>query len=54
MNIEEKVDKIYEQVTQLRIDVAKLKIKAGIWGALSGAIPVLLGLSIWIIKTLPF
>lgn len=28
-----------EKVTLLRIDVAQLKIKAGIWGAVAGMIP---------------
>jgi hypothetical protein len=29
------------------IDIAGLKVKAGIWGALAGLVPVVLGLSMW-------
>lgn len=30
-----------EKVTLLRIDVAQLKIKAGMWGAIAGMVPAL-------------
>ena len=35
---------------QIGIDVAMLKVKAGAWGALGGAIPVAIGLGIWFIR----
>ena len=31
-----------EKVTLLRIDVAQLKIKAGVWGATAGMVPALI------------
>jgi hypothetical protein len=31
---------IRDQVTLMRIDLAMLKVRAGAWGALAGAIPV--------------
>lgn len=33
------VQAIDEKVTLLRIDVAQLKVKAGVWGAVAGLIP---------------
>lgn len=32
---------IDEKVTLLRIDVAQLKVKAGMWGAVAGMVPAL-------------
>ncbi len=31
-----------ELVTQVRIDIAMLKVRAGLWGAAAGAVPVFL------------
>lgn len=31
-----------EKVTLLRIDIAQLKVKAGVWGAAAGMIPALI------------
>lgn len=31
-----------EKVTLLRIDVAQLKVKAGMWGAVAGMVPALI------------
>lgn len=39
--------KIQEQLTLIRIDVAKLKIKSGIWGLMGGLIPVLISIIIY-------
>lgn len=36
--------------TQLRIDVAVLKVKAGVWGFLAGLLPSLTFLIYWYIK----
>ena len=38
------------KMDQVRLEVAGLKVKAGIWGLVGAAIPVLLGLSIVLIK----
>jgi hypothetical protein len=40
-------------VTDLRIDVAQLKVKAGIWGLIGGIIPVAIGLGVWLLKGKP-
>ncbi len=37
-------------VTQVRIDVAALKIKAGIWGLLGGMVPVAVIIILWLFK----
>lgn len=34
--------KLHEVEQALRIEIATLKVKAGVWGALSGMIPVIL------------
>lgn len=39
--LDERVDSVDEKVVLLRIDVAQLKVKAGIWGAAAGMIPAL-------------
>ena len=45
-NNEAAMQRIEEQLTQLRIDVAKLKLRAGIWGLAAGAIPIAVTLGI--------
>lgn len=40
----ERFAKISEDIAALRIDVAGLKVQAGIWGLLGGAIPVVIAL----------
>lgn len=32
-------DELYAEITDVRIEVAGLKVKAGIWGALAGVLP---------------
>ena len=39
--LEERVDGLDEKLTLIRIDVAQLKVKAGIWGAAAGMIPAI-------------
>ncbi len=39
--LEDRIDAVDEKVVLLRIDVAQLKVKAGIWGAAAGMIPAL-------------
>lgn len=40
--LEEELHGLDEKVTLLRIDVAQLKIKAGVWGAVAGMVPALI------------
>ena len=39
-----------EKVTLCRVDIAGLKVKSGIWGAVAGMIPVAIGLGMWIMS----
>lgn len=43
-SLDRKIDKLIE-------DVAGLKVKAGVWGMLGGAIPIIIGLGIWILRS---
>jgi len=38
------------KMDKVRVEVAELKIKAGIWGLVGAAIPVLIGLGIMLVK----
>ena len=37
-------------LTKIREDIAGLKVKSTIWGALGGSVPFLLGIITWLIK----
>ena len=43
------ISALHEQVTLMRIDLAMLKVRAGMWGALAGAIPA--GLAVLTVLT---
>jgi len=36
----------------IKEDIAKLKVKSGVWGLIGGMIPVGIALLIWILKTI--
>jgi hypothetical protein len=38
-----------KQINLCRVDIASLKVKSGLWGAAAGAIPVILGLVVWLV-----
>jgi hypothetical protein len=40
--------KISDQITVVRIEIAKLKVKSGMWGLLGGLIPVVIALSFYL------
>ena len=39
--------KLQEQLTQVRIEIAKLKVKSGIWGVIGGSVPVVILIAIY-------
>ena len=39
-----------ELLVSIRTEIATLKVKSGVWGLLGGAIPVAIGLAIWLFK----
>lgn len=41
-----------KNVTDVKVEIARLKVKSGVWGAIGGVIPVAIGLGIWAIKSL--
>ena len=47
--LSESYEKVSEIVTNLREDIATLKVKSGIWGAIGGIIPILVIVGIWLI-----
>jgi len=46
----EDVKVIRQDVSKLFTEIAMLKVKAGIWGAMGGAIPVVVLLLVWMVK----
>ena len=48
-DLETRVEVLDEKLTLVRIDVAQLKVKAGIWGAAAGMVPAMVtGLAVLI------
>ena len=39
-----KFSNIENKLTPLQVDIATLKVKAGVWGGIAGLVPVVLGL----------
>lgn len=50
--IEDNQNRLLKCVASLSVDVAQLKIKAGIWGLIGGSIPICTALLIWLLRTL--
>lgn len=46
----EKIDKILDAVNKTNIEIAGLKVKSGIWGAIGGTIPIVIIVLFMIIK----
>ncbi len=44
------VKDIKKDLQKLNVSVGGLKVKSGLWGLLGGAIPVIIGLGIYILK----
>jgi hypothetical protein len=47
--INTKFKELSELVTKNRIDIAVLKVKAGVWGVIGGAIPILITIAMYFI-----
>ena len=37
------------KLTQIQVDIATLKVKAGVWGGVAGLVPVVLGLVLFFV-----
>jgi hypothetical protein len=47
--IEQHFDTLRREVVKIQIDIATLKAKAGIWGLIGGAIPVVITIAIYLV-----
>jgi len=41
--------KLNDRITELRVDIAGLKVKSSVWGLLGGSIPVALTIGIYLL-----
>ena len=41
---------VEEKLTQIQVDIATLKVKAGVWGGIAGLVPVVLGMVLFFIS----
>ena len=48
-NYHKEKDHIIDLITDLRLDIGQLKVKAGIWGAVGASIPVVIGMIVGLI-----
>ena len=51
---ENTLSEIKRDLTEIKSDVSTLKVKAGMWGLIGSAIPVCIGLAVFLIKALLF
>jgi hypothetical protein len=43
-------ENLQEEISLVKIEIAMLKVKAGVWGLVAGAIPVAIGIVLQILK----
>ena len=48
-SLHEGMEDIKKELARINIDLATLKVKSGVWGALGALIPITIGLVIWLI-----
>ena len=46
---DEKFTNIESKLTQIQVDIATLKVKAGVWGGIAGLVPVVLGIVLFFV-----
>ena len=51
--IQSQFDKVNERLTEVRIEIAKLKVKSGVWGLIGGLIPTAVIGLYFILRTTP-
>ena len=47
---DDKFSNIDNKLTQIQVDIATLKVKAGVWGGIAGLVPVVLGLVLFYVS----
>ena len=45
----ENFGEVFKRLGNIEVAIAALKVKAGVWGALAGAIPVAITIIVWLI-----
>lgn len=50
---EVRFSKINETLASIRADIASLKVRSGVWGAVAGAIPAIVVLVWWLLGSRP-
>ena len=45
-------DEIFTRLRGIEVEIAKLKIKAGVWGIIGGSIPVFITIAILVLRAL--
>lgn len=43
------LERIEKEITDLKVAIAMLQVKAGVWGLIGGAIPVAISLGVWLV-----
>ena len=43
------LNEIKQELTLAKIEIARLKVKSGVWGAIGGAIPVCVAIGLWLV-----
>lgn len=51
-DLDERMSRVEEGVVLVRLDVVSLKVRAGVWGAIAGMIPAMVGAAAVIIPSL--
>ena len=46
----DKFSNIDNKLTQIQVDIATLKVQAGVWGGIAGLVPVVLGLVLFYVS----
>jgi hypothetical protein len=49
---EKTLTEIKHDLTEIRSDLSAMKVKAGVWGLIGSAIPVCIGLAVYLFKLL--
>lgn len=44
------IKEIRDTIGDIKIDIATLKVKSGVWGAIGGLIPVLIAILFWVME----
>lgn len=43
------LNEIKAEITNAKVEIARLKVKSGVWGAIGGALPVCVAIGLWLL-----